>query len=589
MKKIKVLILATLLMFGVAGVSQAANFTLTPNKSLKKPTLGLNLPLTDGDNYGAQVNANADIIDKQFFADVVTLAEFANFPAAVTALCPSGDSSPVKTLIIPVVTAVASNTTVCKPLTLEFTGSGRLDPATGIVVTINGPIVAPVRQIFLCLTTEKCVIFGPGFITEVPIVWFGAKDGNADDTDEINAAYNAAKTAEASMRVLPGTYIFTSKLLWDGDVNVLGSGTTRTILMKKGNFVGIEVNQTSQDKLLFADFTLDSLSGQGDVSTGMDIVLIGNNFSMERVAILKQGLHGIHKKAGNQSFFSTIQTVGNTGDGIRIEGLFASNPSLASNTGTYLAIDTRANGGKGFNIVKGDSNIGFIISQSNAVGFEIDTGRDNVFTLYNEAITGLDIVLTSNSVRNVLTMVNSDSVVANAISDAGTNNWILDASSSNILSVPNIGRLRPPTNATGRQLSITGGPGGPGSSGVAGGLLLLSGGDANGDTSAPGGDIRIQGGPGVNGGAFGVVRMHRGQDGGVQIGGTSVPSTSTILELQSTIRAFLPSRMTKTQMDALTAINGMLLYCSDCTIANPCAGSGSGAISKRLNGVWVCD
>lgn len=35
--------------------------------------------------------------------------------------------------------------------------------------------------------------------------------------------------------------------------------------------------------------------------------------------------------------------------------------------------------------------------------------------------------------------------------------------------------------------------------------------------------------------------------------------------------------------------NGTLNYCSDCTIANPCVGGGTGAIAKRLNGVWVCN
>jgi hypothetical protein len=35
--------------------------------------------------------------------------------------------------------------------------------------------------------------------------------------------------------------------------------------------------------------------------------------------------------------------------------------------------------------------------------------------------------------------------------------------------------------------------------------------------------------------------------------------------------------------------NGTTIYCSDCTFANPCAGSGTGAIAKRLNGAWRCD
>lgn len=38
-----------------------------------------------------------------------------------------------------------------------------------------------------------------------------------------------------------------------------------------------------------------------------------------------------------------------------------------------------------------------------------------------------------------------------------------------------------------------------------------------------------------------------------------------------------------------TSSNGTLAYCSDCTIANPCAGLGTGAFAKRLNGVWVCN
>lgn len=38
-----------------------------------------------------------------------------------------------------------------------------------------------------------------------------------------------------------------------------------------------------------------------------------------------------------------------------------------------------------------------------------------------------------------------------------------------------------------------------------------------------------------------------------------------------------------------TPSNGVFIYCSDCTVANPCAGSGTGALAKRLNGAWVCN
>ena len=38
-----------------------------------------------------------------------------------------------------------------------------------------------------------------------------------------------------------------------------------------------------------------------------------------------------------------------------------------------------------------------------------------------------------------------------------------------------------------------------------------------------------------------------------------------------------------------TPANGVTVYCPDCTFANPCAGAGTGAIAKRLNGAWRCD
>jgi hypothetical protein len=44
-----------------------------------------------------------------------------------------------------------------------------------------------------------------------------------------------------------------------------------------------------------------------------------------------------------------------------------------------------------------------------------------------------------------------------------------------------------------------------------------------------------------------------------------------------------------TQASLGAAVNGTITYCTDCTIASPCAGSGNGALAKRLNGIWVCN
>jgi len=38
-----------------------------------------------------------------------------------------------------------------------------------------------------------------------------------------------------------------------------------------------------------------------------------------------------------------------------------------------------------------------------------------------------------------------------------------------------------------------------------------------------------------------------------------------------------------------TPTDGTIVYCPDCVIANPCAGSGTGAFAKRLASTWVCN
>lgn len=63
--------------------------------------------------------------------------------------------------------------------------------------------------------------------------------------------------------------------------------------------------------------------------------------------------------------------------------------------------------------------------------------------------------------------------------------------------------------------------------------------------------------------------------------------TATWLEYGSGIGGVKPRTLTFATLG--TPGNGVFVYCSDCTIANPCAGAGTGAFAKRLNGVWVCN
>ena len=60
------------------------------------------------------------------------------------------------------------------------------------------------------------------------------------------------------------------------------------------------------------------------------------------------------------------------------------------------------------------------------------------------------------------------------------------------------------------------------------------------------------------------------------IGANAAPATSAILELQSTVGALLLPRMTTAQRDALTAVNGMLIY-----------NSTTGVTEAYEGGAWV--
>jgi hypothetical protein len=73
---------------------------------------------------------------------------------------------------------------------------------------------------------------------------------------------------------------------------------------------------------------------------------------------------------------------------------------------------------------------------------------------------------------------------------------------------------------------------------------------------------------------------------GLNIGPGGSTAPSVVINLNGTMS---PGAFVFANIAATLTTNGQIGYCSDCTITNPCAGSGNGAIAKRLNGVNVCN
>lgn len=330
-------------------------------------------------------------------------------------------------------------------------------------------------------------------------------DDSTDDTDAINAAYAAAASNDATLILPPKTMKFTSQLVWNKAVNVIGTDRNKTKLKKYGDFIGIKIGHTSSGvggEQRYENFTIDSAGG-ADASVGIELWYASYGV-FRNLLITNQGSHGIHYRSGFENTFETILCVSNGGDGFKVEGGTGLS-SLAANASTFNNIKCLTNGGIGFNIETGDFHFidGLVSEQNTSHGVRIN-GLTNRIHLYTESNTGYDILLDASSVRNFVLGLYFVSLAK--FSDVGTNNIFLDIGQGYYLRIPSVGPPLQTANSAGKDLIVTGGNAGAGATGRAGGLLYCYGGDAKGTTGdANGGAINLQGGAPVNSGAYGKV------------------------------------------------------------------------------------
>ena len=118
-----------------------------------------------------QTDHNSDATHK-FFDNVKYIGQYASFATAISSI-----GSSTITLLINSVQTVSATVTIPSTLTLWFIGTGQLSINSGVTVTINGPVQAPLKQIFSGASTSP-VKFGPGAVRRIHVQWFGAmRDG----------------------------------------------------------------------------------------------------------------------------------------------------------------------------------------------------------------------------------------------------------------------------------------------------------------------------------------------------------------------------------------------------------------------------
>jgi hypothetical protein len=138
-----------------------------------------------------------------------SLLAYASLAAAVTAL-----GSTQATIEIPASTTVSASLTVPYNITLRIQGTGQISVSSGQTLTINGPIEAPQREIFIGLGSVVV-----GFETVSPR-WFGARGDAKIVTDGSMTASSAVLTS--------ATAVFTSADVGKS-VDVAGVGAAATL------------------------------------------------------------------------------------------------------------------------------------------------------------------------------------------------------------------------------------------------------------------------------------------------------------------------------------------------------------------------
>lgn len=261
---------------------------------VQSPVTDVDVPaLSDAADKFLQVNAGgtgvqwavapSSVTEKTL--GVVYLSDYASFAAALTSL-----GSTVATLCIDQAIAVTTDTTSPATLTLWDPGGYTFTVSSGKTLTINGPVIAPIRR--------TPIFAGAGAVAGLTLCypgWFGAKgDGGVTNN---STAFTAALAATATRGTI--------RIPYDGNYYAMTTGVTIT------KHLAFEADSTAVQFSLAAGivgFTIGHASDEIIVRFGPLTILSG------LTAILFTGAN-----LGKTSCFKGVLCSGQTGKAVDLE------------------------------------------------------------------------------------------------------------------------------------------------------------------------------------------------------------------------------------------------------------------------------
>lgn len=196
-----------------------------------------------------------------------------------------------RTLLVSDTQTISASLTVPSNVVLKFIDGGVLSIDSEVTLTINGPVDAPLRQIFS--RTGK-VVFGRNSPEKIYPQWWGAKgDGKTDDTSAIQKAIDSIPGGDGGGGLVffpPGIYNVSSPIKLKQGLSLVGVHRVSKIVSSTSSIL----RSPDQEKFLSIGKIEDlrfTGPGKGTRKIGIDLTNVG--YSVIRDVLIEYFGRGI--------------------------------------------------------------------------------------------------------------------------------------------------------------------------------------------------------------------------------------------------------------------------------------------------------